>query len=313
MKWAANTLRFIEDRLLLIRDELELVERDVEDYRRNNNVIDADMADVVDYIEDLNELESNLTQIEVEQNVLDYIESYFSTNKGAYQLLPANLTVEDPTITNHISSYNEAVLKRNRLLRSAGEENPALKEIEREIASLESIISAALIRLKQGIETSRSSVQNKINLNRRRLNTIPRKQRELMEITRQQRIKENLYVYLLEKREETALSLAIATVNSRLIDASRLPKSPIEPRKMLVYAAGFLFGLGLPAVLLFLKVLLNDTIEMEEDIKNETTTPILGGISQSKSGKSIVVNSASRSAIAEMFRLLRTNLHFFGC
>ncbi|MCB0572318.1 MAG: polysaccharide biosynthesis tyrosine autokinase, partial [Phaeodactylibacter sp.] len=305
-----NTLDFINERLVLLTDELETVEKGVEDYKRRNNIATASDESASRLLEEISGVGQQLSELEVQQSISRYLSEFLSANRGQYALIPANLTLDAGGLNEQINAYNEKVLERDRLLRTAGKENPLLRTLEQEILAIESNLLAAVADLQRSQAASASLMRERLGGFRGQASTIPRKERELLEIVRQARIKENLYLYLLEKREETALSLAVAVPNSRLIDNARPTSKPVEPQENLIRLAGLLLGLMLPAGFVAIKELLRDTVHSEEDIRSQTSIPLFGSIGFSKAGKQLVVTQGSRSAIAEMFRLLRTNLQF---
>ncbi len=310
-KVGRNTLKFIDERLEFITKDLASVETDVQDYKTDNEITTEIASDVTLVQQRISEYEKELTDLEVKLNLLNVLRSYLQDAESQFQLLPANLETANTSLTNSIKSLNDLILNRERLMKSGSDLNPAIQTIDAEILTIRSAIINDLAVMERNIKSSIDELKGKISALTGKIRTIPRKERELNEIRRQQYIKENLYVYLLEKREETALSLAVAVSNSRVIDSAS-PGGPIQANPFSIIAIAAFGGLILAITIIALRELLNDTIQTEEDIKNITSIPILGGINFKPSEEEIVVGKEDRSAIAEMFRLLRTNLQYTG-
>ena len=307
-----NTLRFIEDRLISLTGDLKGVELDIEQYK-TTRFIPLDVVESATRLGDeYMDLDKELARLDIQINILQSIEDYLKNQQNRFDLIPANLEVSNAAVSSLLNQFNTLLLERDRLLKSATSENPRAVILEEQLRSLKTAILQSIRENLQNLAMNRRQVEQKNRFANSRLKTAPKMQRELLEIARQQHIKESLYLYLLQKREETALSMAITTPNSRVIDPANTDALPVEPKKQLIYAMGLLLGIGIPALLIVLLDLLNDKIQSKEDIEKETAAPIIGGIGHSKSGKQIVVSKGSRSSIAEMFRLLRTNLQFIA-
>lgn len=304
-----NTLKFIEERLDLITGELSGVESLVESFKEKNQTLLDNPENPTILLGGIKDYEKELNQELVRLTIVETIENYLKSNLNSYELLPANLA-NSAELQVAINTYNEKVLQHERLLRSAGENNPTLQQLRKELKEYQQSILKSIQKAKQDVNTGITNIQANLRQFEGRIGTLPRKQREFLEISRQQHIKENLFLYLLEKREETALSLAMTTSNSRLIDAARASRSPVEPVANTIWLAVVLLGLILPAIVIFIINMLKNTIETEKDIKDLTTIPFFGAIGENKTESQLVVKANSRSALAEMFRMLRTNLQY---
>lgn len=305
-----NTLAFIDERLELISAELAGVEKKVEAYKRWHDMpLDA-TAEVNLRLAERAAYEEERKQLQTRNQLVESLIAYLQEPENEYALIPLQeISGKDP-LGELILTYNLSLLERERRNRSARGDNPAL-----------AVWNARLAKERQNIlkslEARRLQYAEKLALlageqreNVAQIRSIPRQERELLEIQRQQQIKANLFLYLLEKREETALSLAAATPNSRLIDPARIPKKPVLPNPDLLYAlAGFL-GIVLPAAVILLIELLNDRLQSEYDIRQITAAPILGKIGRPSGRQKLIAQSDSDMPVAEMFRLLRTNLYF---
>ena len=307
-----NTIKFIDDRLRYLTTELDSVETSVESYKKRNELTTGLSQDIEMVFTELSKLNGEIASLEMNRSVIDAMENHISNEVNQFELIPANLSLNNPALNSKIEEHNQLVLERDRKLKSASESNPIVIEATEKINALRPIILSSINNLKADLEKNINRAYNNQQLVQKKVRSFPTKEKELLDITRQQSVKEALYVYLLQRREETALSEAATVAGSRIIDEARPNRSPISPKSNDIFMIAFALGLGIPVGLIVLKDLLNDKILSEKDIQTFTKTPILGGINFSKKGENIVVKKNSRSSTAEMFRLLRTNLQFLS-
>ncbi|MDO8368654.1 MAG: polysaccharide biosynthesis tyrosine autokinase, partial [Saprospiraceae bacterium] len=303
-----NTYRFITDRLNYLTAELSDVEGSYETFQKQNPITADIPGSVTDALETFRENDKALSQLELQQQFLASLEA--TLDGGRYSLLPANFLVDNADLTAQTTDYNNLIQERQRLLGTVSAEHYMVRNAEDKITAARAVMKETLRQTKNNLSRSNTVLAQKNRQLQGRLGSLPRVQRELVEITRQKNIKENLYLYLLQKREEAALSLAVAVPNARILDPARPNNTPVEPKPRLVYALALLFGLGLPLGFLVLRDRLNDSIETPDQIRNNATTPLLGLVGLSKKEGHVVVSKSSRSSVSEMFRLLRTNLQF---
>ncbi len=310
-KVSENTIQFIDQRLLYLTEELSTVEGGVQQYKQRNQIATNIESGVGIVLNEMSQFDAEISAQEVQRSVLQTMESYLSNMSGGkYQLIPANLNTTDEALSQLLILYNEKVLGRDRLMQTAKTDNPALLNVNQELQSLHANVLETIRKVAKRTETVLGIAREKRLALTGKVREVPRMERELQEIMRQQSIKQNLYLFLLQKREETLLALASTTPNSRVVDPARPYNIPVKPQKKLVYILAMLFGLVLPAFVILIKDLLNDTVTGEHDLQKATKAPFLGGIAFSRSRKNIVMTNKSRSAVAEMFRLLRTNVQF---
>jgi len=310
-KVSENTISFIDQRLKYLTTELSDVEGGVQQYKQRNQIATTFESGVGIVLDEMSAFDKTIADQEVQYTILENMEAFLrNMTGGRYQLVPANLNTNDDGLNNLLNRFNESMLDRDRLMQTAKSDNPALVALNQELQSLHGTVLETI--RKEMIQTEIVLQQAKIKKTELtgKVRAVPRMERELQEIMRQQSIKQNLYLYLLQKREETHLALASTTANSRLVDPARPSDKQVKPQRRLIFMLSILFSLLLPMLIVILRDLLNDTVESEDDIKKVCDVPILGGIALSQSGKNIVVSATSRSSVAEMFRLLRTNLQF---
>jgi capsular exopolysaccharide synthesis family protein len=308
---AKKTQIFIDERLQLLTRELSAVEGGLETYKEQNELPAETSAAVSFAMNEMAGYKKSLTEYQIQLELLKSVEALLRDDVEQYELIPSNIVVQSGGLTSQIGSYNTLLLQRQRLQTSAEGDNPTLIALNEELARLRQNIMESLTAVRRNIELTIRETEQQLAEVQNRINQVPRQERELLEIKRQQNIKEALYLYLLQKREETALSAAIAVPNARIIDPAQ-PSGPISPVPLRIYAFGIFIGMAVPIGLLFLRELLDDKVYSESDIKAVTQVPLIGTISQNKTSDPIVIKPGSRSGISESFRMLRTNLKYMA-
>lgn len=311
---AVNTADFINERLIIISRELGGVETELEDFKRTNLVVDLGattgytMGDAQKYGTEALELETQL-------RLAGYIKDYLTDPSKETGLIPSNTGISDMNIENQITLYNTAKLKRDRLLGESSENNPVVLELNNSLRSMKQSIIRAVDNLIVSLDVKRQDATARERRAQGRVLSIPRKEREMLSIERQQKIKESLYLYLLNKREENALSQAMADNNARVIDSADGPAGPVAPNRNRMLALGVLSGLALPGVV-FLCILFMDTrVRSRKEIEGALTVPFLGTIpyDRKRKGADLTEGEADGgSAVSEAFRVLRTNMSFMS-
>lgn len=311
---AVNTADFINERLIIISRELGGVETELEDFKRTNLVVDLGattgytMGDAQKYGTEALELETQL-------RLAGYIKEYLTDPSKETGLIPSNTGISDMNIENQITLYNTAKLKRDRLLGESSENNPVVLELNNSLRSMKQSIIRAVDNLIVSLDVKRQDATARERRAQGRVLSIPRKEREMLSIERQQKIKESLYLYLLNKREENALSQAMADNNARVIDSADGPSGPVAPNRNRMLALGVLSGLFLPGVV-FLCILFMDTrVRSRKEIEGALTVPFLGTIpyDRKRKGADLTEGEADGgSAVSEAFRVLRTNMSFMS-
>ncbi|WP_347158212.1 GumC family protein [Pontibacter chitinilyticus] len=306
---ASSTIKFVNGRLEYLTAELTDVEKSVERYKRKNDVTNV-TSEAQIYLQKESEYNRQLAEWGIQLDVLKSIEDYLRKNGDQYELVPSTLSINDPTLQGLISQFNTLQLERTRMLRTLQPSNPLVLNTNEQLKNLKENILENLQNIKNSLEITRKNLQASSSQFQSKIQQVPVMERELLEINRQQSIKEGLYLYLLQKREESAMSLVATVANSRVIDSAVAGDDPVKPRKALVYLLALLLGMGMPFAFIFIKDALNDKVQNLGDIEKATNTPILGEIVHRKTQDALVVTSNSRSPIAEQFRLIRANLQF---
>ncbi|MBD1396939.1 polysaccharide biosynthesis tyrosine autokinase [Pontibacter sp. JH31] len=304
-----NTIQFIDDRLIFLSRELTDVEKEVEQYKQQNKLTDIG-ANAGIYLNTAHSYNQQITDNEVRLDILNSVEAYLSKEENKDELVPTGLNITDPILGGLISSFNGLQTQRRRLLRTVTPNSPLVQNMNEQQENLRLNILENLKNIRDALLITRQNLQASAAQFESQVRQVPSMQRELQDISRQQGIKEGLYKYLLQKREEAALSLAVTPSNSRIIDPAKAGGSPIEPETTKIYLIALLAGLVLPFAGIFLKDVLNDTVQELRDVEKGTATPILGEIAHNETGNMLVISKSSRTSSAELFRLLRANMQF---
>lgn len=306
---AANTIEFLDERLKYITTELSDVEKNVEDYKRQNELTDVSSL-ASQYLEQAAGYNNKLSEWAIQIDILESIEEYLGSNNNQYKMVPSTLTIQDPTLAGLIARFNELQLERERLLRNAFPNNPLVQNINEQLEDLRTNIIENLRNIKKGLIITSNNLKASSGQYKSKISKVPSMERELLEINREQAIKQNLYLYLLQKREEAAISLAASISNTRIIDPAIATDYPISPNKRNIYLMSILLGLAVPFAGVFVYSLLNTKVQTLKDVELLTGAPVIGELIHNTSGEALVVTAGNRSPIVEMFRLIRAKLHF---
>jgi capsular exopolysaccharide synthesis family protein len=304
---AENTSKFIEERLGLIYGELEGVEKDAESFKKTNRVTDI-TSEAGLFLENASEFEKREIETETQLKVVNTMIDYLKANK-AENLIPANILTADVDASEVINQYNSLVLERNRLLKTAGEKNAVVLAVDKKIESLRYTVSASLQQLKASLKIKKNDLARQNAVVEGRISQIPTQEKEFRIIARQQQVKEALYLYLLEKREETAISLAVTEPNAKVIDDANSSNSPVSPNRTVIYLIAFVLGGLIPFGIIYLINFFDNKVKSRLDIERNTTIPFIGDVPKADQPNEIIQLN-SRTNTAEAIRIIRTNLEF---
>ncbi len=305
---ADSTLSFISSRLSKITEELAGVEDKLTGYKRNNQLFDLSEQGKT-FLQNSTIYTNSLAEIETKLAAIDDVAAYLSDTNNP-RVVPSMTLFEDVAFAGLVNSYNSLVLQRERLLMGNTLENPLVKNINAQLASVREDMISYLDNARQQIELARSKQQQLSNRVTSQIQQVPTIERGFIDLSRLQQIKQAQYIFLQEKWEETAITRTANVPNAKIIDSPKAEALPFSPKTNIVYLAGLLAGLFLPLLVIVLKDMLNVRIRGIEDIDRHNRQPILGMISHSSDSEQVVVTKTSRSPIAEQFRAIRTNLEF---
>jgi capsular exopolysaccharide synthesis family protein len=306
---AMNTINMIDERLALLTDELTNVEKNVEDYKQRNELTNVS-SDAELFLRRASESNSQLADYQTQIDVLNSIESYLQEKGDNAPLVPSSLNIEDPTLVSLISRLNELQLKKRSLLRTTPGDNPLIVELNQQLADLRTSALENLKNIKGGLLIAQRNLRQNSRQYEHQVRKVPAAERQLLAINREQSTNQDLYLYLLQKREEEALALAAPISNMRIVDAPRAGGIPVSPNKTSVYLGALIFGLFLPFSVVYAKERINDKVQTRMDIEEYTDATILGEIAYNKEKEVLVAKEEKSTPVAELFRLIRFNLKF---
>lgn len=302
-----NTSVFVANRLELISKELAGVEKDVESFKVSNKLTNLESESEL-FVSGSNEFNKKSIETQVQLNVLNSVVDYVKKSTKE-NLLPANLFSDvDGDASTLISSYNELVLDRNRMLKSATVSNPTVVKLDQQLASLKSTLLSSLEKSQSILKIQKKNIEQNENVFNDKIQKIPSQERQFRDIERQQKVKEELYLYLLQKREETALALSSTEPNAKVIDAA-LSTGTVSVNSRIVFLGSLFLGLLIPTGIIFLIDFLDTKIKSRLDLEGRTIIPFIGDVPTSEDA-STIMQAESRTSSAEALRIIRTNLEF---
>lgn len=314
---AVNTANFINERLIIIERELGNVESNLESFKQRNQIVDiASSAGM--YMTESQKYNADAMELETQLRLANFIKDYLTDPSKETDLIPSNTGISDMNIENQISLYNAAKLKRDHLIDDSSVNNPVLQELNNSLRAMKQSIIRAVDNMIVSLNVKRNDAQNREMRAQDRVTAIPTKERQMLSIERQQKIKEALYLFLLNKREENALSQAMADNNARVIDGAEGSNAPISPNRNRILLLGLLVGIALPGAVCLAILFMDTRVHGRKDIEGVTSVPYLGEIPLDKEAmkdhrkKVMAVKEQGDDIVSEAFRILRTNMAFLS-
>ncbi len=314
---AVNTANFINERLIIIERELGNVESNLESFKQRNQIVDiASSAGM--YMTESQKYNADAMELETQLRLANFIKDYLTDPSKETDLIPSNTGISDMNIENQISLYNAAKLKRDHLIDDSSVNNPVVQELNNSLRAMKQSIIRAVDNMIVSLNVKRNDAQNREMRAQDRVTAIPTKERQMLSIERQQKIKEALYLFLLNKREENALSQAMADNNARVIDGAEGSNAPISPNRDRILLLGLLVGIALPGAVCLAILFMDTRVHGRKDIEGATSVPYLGEIPLDKEAmkdhrkKVMAVKEQGDDIVSEAFRILRTNMAFLS-
>lgn len=312
---AQKTAEFIEGRINIINAELGSAEDELASFKQRSGLTDL-TSDAQIALQENSRYAQQLTQNATQINLVQDLQNYINNQSNADEVIPANVGLEDQGLNDIIGQYNTLIVERKRLLRTSSENNPAVVNLDLGIEAMRLNVLTTVESVLRGLRITQKNLEREASKFEGRITDAPKYEKEFITIQRQQEIKASLYIMLLQKREENALTLAATASNGRIIEAPQPSRAPVEPRKMMYMLVALIFGVALPIGVIYLIELLKYKIENRSDVEKLTTVPIIGeipnhkGVDARKGTGAIVVRENRNNIMEETFRALRTNILF---
>lgn len=309
---ASNTLSFVEDRLRIMVQDLSDVETNIEKYKKKEGIINVSEQSTL-FLETVKSNDQKLSEINLQLSVLGDVEKYVGGKGSNPGTVPSLLGINDPTLVQLLTKLYEAEMQYAKLKRISGEKSDMLEQARYEINSLKPALLENIRNIRDNLNTTKNNLQSDLGKLDKMLQQVPAKEKALLQISREQAIKNSIYSFLLQKREETALSYSSAVSDSRIIEGGRSKPIPVKPIPKLIIGIGFALGLFSSIFIVIIREQFNRKILFRKEIEQQTNVPIVGELIFSEHGENpLVIGDGNRTVLAEQIRIVRTNLSYFG-
>lgn len=308
---ASNTTVFVEERLNDTKKELQAIEQHAQSYKSTRGAVDISQQGQL-FLKSVNEVDQKVSEIDIQLAVLNQVEKYIESKDNIGSIVPSTLGLKDPMLEQLLQKLYEQELNYEKLKKTTGLNNPLLTSISDQINKIKPSIIENIRNQRSSLQASKLNLHATNNMYASMLQSIPQKERELIDISRQQVIFNDIYSFLLKKKEESMLSLASNVAESRVVDKAESTLTPVSPKSKLIYMVSLVFAFILPAGFITLKEFLNRKILFRSEIENLTSAPIIGEIILDKSKNPVVIEAGKRTFIAEQFRRIRVSLGYLG-
>ena len=309
---AINTTEFINERLVIIEKELATVEDALKNYKSSNNLTDI-KAVAQTYLDESSHYATKAFEVNNQLSIAQFIKDYLNDPANSMSLIPSNLGLTSSSVEAQIGEYNDIVLQRDRLLTGSGENNPLIADLNSALAAIRSAVLRSIENLITTLELQLSKIDSQEKQILERMSSSSGQELQLLSIERQQQITQQLYMFLLQKREENELAALVNVGNTRVIMTPNGSGSPVAPNKMMILFAALVLGCGIPFAFFFLKKMLDTSVKNKADL-GHLSVPFLAEIPQFTSKtrnlaeSPIIVEQGKRDMMNEAFRVLRTNV-----
>lgn len=308
---ARKTLDFVNEQLGIVVKDLDSIQKKVQQYRAGSNAVDVSSTGQL-YLQNVSANDQKLGDVNTQLAALNEVEK-FVTSKGTQGgIVPSTIGVSDPMLSTLMNKLYTNELEYDKLKKTVGENNPTLTTLSDEINKIRPSIMENIKSQKAGLNAARQSIYSTNSGYNSVLQTVPQKERQLLEISREEQSKNNFYQSLLQKKTDAEISLASTVSNSKVIDSALAGNDPVSPKKKLIYIIAVVGALGFCVAIITLKDMLTGKIKYRTEIEKMTAIPIIGEIAFDKSKTPLVIEKGTRSFVAEEFRKLRISLSFLG-
>lgn len=308
---ATKTAEFIDERIKIINGELGTTEQELETFKRDAGLTDL-KSDAQLALSENSEYEKKRAENDTQLRLVQFLASYANNPDHAFEVLPVNVGLTDTGLTELINRYNEMLLERKRLLRTSSENNPVVVNLDAGIRAMRSNVLTTINSVQRGLAITKADLERQAGKYAGRITNAPGQERQLVSISRQQEIKAGLYLMLLQKREENAITLASTANNARIVDEALPDPAPVSPKGKMIYLVALILGVAVPVAVIYLAELFKYKIEGREDVEKITSLPVIGDVplvQEKPAGEdAIVVHENQNDLMAETFRTIRTNV-----
>ncbi|MEO6327584.1 MAG: polysaccharide biosynthesis tyrosine autokinase [Ginsengibacter sp.] len=309
---AKNTLAFVEGRLNIVSHELDSIERQIQQYKSGTGAVNLSSQGQL-YLQNVSNNDQKLSEVNMQLSALGEVERFVKSKDNSAAIVPSTVGISDPQLTQLTNNLYNAQLDYDKLKKTVAENNPLLVSVSEQISKIKPDILSHLQSQKRSLESTKQNLYSTNNSYNSVLQTIPAKEKQLLEISRAQAIKSNIYSFLLQKREESVLSSAGTDSDSRIVDTAQASPVPVSPPKALyIYMASVFLALLITIGLVTAKDVLNGKVLYRDELERLTSFPIIGEIAYKKTNSPIVIEAGKRTFIAEEFRKIRVALSFLG-
>lgn len=310
---AKQTSQFINARLGIISEELGDVDKNIESFKQRNNIYDLS-TEATRLLSESSKYKGESLTVDNQIAMAQYIKDFLIDEEKNSSLIPATAAMVNAVIARQIGDFNEMVLQRDKLLSEGSVNNPTVQSLNNALKASRNSIIASLDSHIRALQIQSEALRKEERYANTRIQNASAQEKEILSSIRQQKVKEELYLYLLQKREENELALEVVEPNARIIDEAYGPLIPIYPKPLMIFIMAFIFGLGIPFAIIYLLEVLDTTIRGRKDIEKYVNVPFLGEIPQhvGAASRGIVVRENGRDPVSEAFRILRTNMNFMN-
>lgn len=302
------TSEFINNRLQIVSSELSEVDLTAESIKQTNKLTDLQSQSSI-YLQSERDIEARLVATSTQLQLINYMDNYLEDHDSNGDLIPANMSFEDNSINEITQRHNDLVIQRNRILKNSSEINPVVINLDEQINNLKNNLKASLGNIRSSYEIRMDALNKEDSKISSKIYSAPKKERQFRDLKRQQDIKESLYLYLLEKREESAITHGVTSPNAIIIDNAYASIIPVWPKKSVIFVGAIIFGFIFPILFFYIKSIFDTKVRTKSDVLKYVSIPFLGDIPKSKT-KNALVEKVDYSPKAEAFRLIRTNIDF---
>ena len=316
-KVAEVTADFIDERLAIISKDLGAVDEEIEEFKKKNKLFDLE-AEAKSIMAESSSFRTEGLSVENQLHIAKYINSYLNDSSKSSSLIPVTSSFSGSSgsaLNAQIGEYNKLVLQRERLVSDGSTSNPVVVDLDHNLAAMRNSILSALSSHISALEIQLKNIRSEENKTDRKISVAPSQEKRYLSIARQQRIMEEMYLYLLNKREENSLTIAITESNARIVDPAFGSSIPVSPRSAIALLAALILGFAIPFGVIYLHMSFSTTVKSRKDIERYISAPYLGDIPSATGGinsKGIVVRENGRDSVSESFRMLRTNMSFMN-